>query len=572
MLSHTGTAAADTRPMVKVPTRGAERHASRQWVQKPLLAKLVQLALFLTPIGLGWVTVRLTGAAYVRPDGWIGTGLWIVQAFAVCGVVVHLAARAAERIAPLTALLNLNLVFPDNAPSRFRTALRAGTVRKIASDELVLSSDQQEAAEQAIELVGRLTKHERLTRGHTERVRAYAEVIGAELDLPKEDLEMLRWGVLLHDIGKLTVPAHILSKNGRPTDAEWEILKTHPAAAVEILEPLRDWLGEWIGAASEHHERFDGDGYPNGLAGREISLAGRITAVADAFDVITSKRSYKERISDEAARQELVSCSGGQFDPKVVRAFLQAGVRKPRTLGLFSWILELQSIRSAISYAGSAPAIVASTAVIGLAAVTSGVTPEPPATIAFVETTNTLEASEEPSTTTIGPPASTSVPSSTATTGSPSTTSTTTTPNDQTTTTTTRQPTTTTTATATAEAISTTAQTTTTATSTTTTTVPPAGSWAMNDTGGGNKTANISVRVLSNDILPAEFDYLSLSIAVQSDHGTTTIFYNSGSPALTYVKFRADSGFVGTTSFVYEICDLAGDCATATVTMTIISN
>ncbi len=115
---------------------------------------------------------------------------------------------------------------------------------------------------------------------------------------------------MLHDLGKLNVPSEILNKPGSPDETEWAILQTHPTAAAELLEPLRPWLGDWINAAAEHHERWDGAGYPLGLAGTEISLAGRITAVADAFDVITSRRSYKESMSAETARQELIRCAG----------------------------------------------------------------------------------------------------------------------------------------------------------------------------------------------------------------------------------------------------------------------
>ena len=159
-------------------------------------------------------------------------------------------------------------------------------------------------------LAGALNAHDRMTRGHTERVRAYTLMIGEELHLPKADLDRLHWAGLVHDIGKLEVPPSILNKPGRPDEDEWEILKQHPAAAVRLLEPLRPWLGEWADAASQHHERWDGKGYPFGLAGEQISLSGRIVAVADAFDVMTSVRSYKKAMTPEAARAELLRCAG----------------------------------------------------------------------------------------------------------------------------------------------------------------------------------------------------------------------------------------------------------------------
>ena len=153
------------------------------------------------------------------------------------------------------------------------------------------------------------------------------------------DRDRLQWACLLHDIGKLAVPAHILSKAGRPDDEEWAILKRHPAVGGEIVDSLAPWLGEWGRAASEHHERWDGKGYPRALAGEQISLAGRIVAVADAYDVITSTRSYKKPMSAEAARRELVRCAGTQFDPTVVRAFLNVSLgRRGAHAGMLGWL------------------------------------------------------------------------------------------------------------------------------------------------------------------------------------------------------------------------------------------
>ncbi len=127
------------------------------------------------------------------------------------------------------------------------------------------------------------------------------------------------------------MPEAVLNKDGRPTDEEWEIIRRHPAAATPRLQALTPWLGEWAGAATDHHERYDGKGYPRGLAGQQISRAGRIVAVADAYDVMTAPRSYKPSLPAEQARVERATNSGTQFDPDVVRAFLAVslGRRKP---------------------------------------------------------------------------------------------------------------------------------------------------------------------------------------------------------------------------------------------------
>ena len=130
--------------------------------------------------------------------------------------------------------------------------------------------------------------HDRLTRGHSERVRAYTHMVGEELKITGAALDHLRWSALLHDIGKLLVSAEILNKPGKLTDTEFEAIKQHPQFGRELVQPLVGWLGDSARAVWEHHERWDGQGYPSGLSGTDISLAGRIVAVTDAFDVMTS--------------------------------------------------------------------------------------------------------------------------------------------------------------------------------------------------------------------------------------------------------------------------------------------
>ena len=193
-------------------------------------------------------------------------------------------------------------------------------------------------AQLLLELVAHLDEHDPLTRGHSERVRGYAQSIGRELGLDSRELDLLNWAALLHDIGKLAVPHEILASPRRPTEDEWEILRTHPTSGAELAAPLREWLGTWSAAIEQHHEQWDGTGYPLGLAGSEISLAGRIVAVADVFDVITSARSYKRQSSVVEARKELLRCAGTQFDPAVVRAFLAISVRQSRLAAPLAWL------------------------------------------------------------------------------------------------------------------------------------------------------------------------------------------------------------------------------------------
>ncbi len=195
-------------------------------------------------------------------------------------------------------------------------------------------------------------------------MRAYADLIGEELGLDADSRSKLHWAALLHDVGKLDVPSVILNKTERLTPAEWNIVRRHPAAAELWLEPVKEWLGDWALAASQHHERFDGDGYPNGLRGEEISLAGRIVAVADAFDVMTAARSYKKPYPAAQARAELAKNAGTQFDPRVVRALLAVSLDKLRlVMGPLAWLSGLSGLFSLGGVASGAAAAVSATVV-----------------------------------------------------------------------------------------------------------------------------------------------------------------------------------------------------------------
>ena len=249
-----------------------------------------------------------------------------------------------RRLLPLAALYKVSLLFPDHAPSRFRTAMRTNTVGSLEERIAQARAGGQEAtpveaAEQLLGFVAELNVHDRLTRGHSERVRAYAQMIGQELRLGKRQVDLLNWAALLHDVGKLRVPSEILTSTGRPTDEEWEILRDHPLFGEELVAPLRSWLGEWADAVGDHHEHWDGTGYPRGKTGSEIALAGRIVAVADVYDVITSARSYKPAFSAAEGRDEIARCAGTQFDPRIVRAFLSIGLGRLRlAMGPLSWL------------------------------------------------------------------------------------------------------------------------------------------------------------------------------------------------------------------------------------------
>ena len=374
------------------------------------------MLIFITPAVFAWIAVRGVSPAFYQTDNSLRLPLWIAQALIVSLVVARAFAVIAQKLVPLTSLLSLTLVFPDQAPSRFGTALRAGATKKLKATVHTLPKDEGEAAREAITLITAFNKHDRLTRGHIERVRAYGEMIGTEMGLADEDLNKLRWGLILHDVGKLSVPSEILQKEGRPTKEEWEVLKTHPAMGADFLEPLTNFLGPWIGAANHHHERWDGTGYPNGLSGTDISLAGRICSVADAYDVITSKRSYKNPQPIEFARKELVDNAGTQFDPVIVRAFLQAGIRNTSRAGFLGWLLELPQTLGIASVASVPAATVAgamAATAITLSTIAPSPTTAPPPQIAFEQPAVVVEQPPAETTTTTGPITTLNTPTTT---------------------------------------------------------------------------------------------------------------------------------------------------------------
>lgn len=160
------------------------------------------------------------------------------------------------------------------------------------------------------------------TRGHSERVARYSMEIGRVLNLPTEEIKTLHVGALLHDIGKISIAESIINKNDKLTDSEYETMKTHPSRGASIIEPAR-FLREKVPLIRYHHERYDGKGYPDGLKGTDIPMLARIICVADSYDAMTSKRAYRDTMPRLEARTELIRCSGSQFDPKIVNAFLE---------------------------------------------------------------------------------------------------------------------------------------------------------------------------------------------------------------------------------------------------------
>ncbi len=159
------------------------------------------------------------------------------------------------------------------------------------------------------------------TRGHSDRVSAYSVLIGEKLGLSEDDLKTLRVGGLFHDIGKIGIPDSILLKESKLTDDEYSEIKSHPAIGAHILcnaEVFKDI----IPIVKHHHERYDGRGYPCQLKGEDIPYFARIATIADAFDAMTSKRTYRNSLPIDIVRAEIEKNLGTQFDPKIGKAFL----------------------------------------------------------------------------------------------------------------------------------------------------------------------------------------------------------------------------------------------------------
>lgn len=161
------------------------------------------------------------------------------------------------------------------------------------------------------------------THGHSSRVLLCAEIMGITLGWDLKTMEQLRYAAILHDIGKIGIPEEILNKPGRLTAEEYELVKAHPAMGARILQGIPR-LEEASTAILEHHEHFSGGGYPHGIAGLDISPLAKILSIADAYDAMTSGRPYRPALSIEATYDELQKCAGSQFDPAIVKIFIES--------------------------------------------------------------------------------------------------------------------------------------------------------------------------------------------------------------------------------------------------------
>jgi HD-GYP domain-containing protein (c-di-GMP phosphodiesterase class II) len=246
-------------------------------------------------------------------------------------VIDAVAARAASRFAPvvaecaievLQAGLYESLVDLPALPDRFESA-------KEAIGEIPVARGV-DAVGVTLDVLSRVVDNKHpYTIGHSRRVARYALLIGIAMGREHDALTLLKWAALIHDVGKLSTPTHVLDKPAALTTEEREVMQFHACYTLDIVSAIRDLRVVALAAAS-HHESYDGTGYPLGWAGEEIPLDGRIIAVADAFDAMTSDRAYRSAREIDLACEEIQAKSDTQFDPRVVRA----AVPVLRNLGL----------------------------------------------------------------------------------------------------------------------------------------------------------------------------------------------------------------------------------------------
>ena len=206
--------------------------------------------------------------------------------------------------------------------SGIKSIEQMNTIKKINTE---LQDKSEELEKAYLDTIGILRQtveaKDPYTRGHSDRVSEFSVLIGKKMGLDDETLHTLKIGGLFHDIGKIGIPDSILLKESKLSDEEYSQIKNHPTIGAHMLGDAAVFK-DIIPIVKHHHERFDGRGYPSQLAGENIPFIARIAAVADTFDAMTSKRTYRDALPLSVVKEEIEKCSGTQFDPKIAKVFL----------------------------------------------------------------------------------------------------------------------------------------------------------------------------------------------------------------------------------------------------------
>jgi putative nucleotidyltransferase with HDIG domain len=243
-----------------------------------------------------------------------------------------------DRIVPVTLSCGL-ATYPADSTNRHElmTIADANLYRAKNSEAGVQNTSAEQRANRALRtddtfslfdaLVTSVDNKDRYTRQHSEDVAEYSVWIAEEMNLSEETMRVIRVGALLHDVGKIGVPDEILRKPGRLTDEEFVVMQRHPVLGAMLVGAVPG-MEAILDVVRSHHERWDGKGYPDNLAGEDIPLLGRITAVADAVSAMTTTRPYRKEMDWKVAMDQVKAGSGTQFDPAAASAFLRAAARR----------------------------------------------------------------------------------------------------------------------------------------------------------------------------------------------------------------------------------------------------
>jgi len=207
--------------------------------------------------------------------------------------------------------------------------------QELAKKNILLEQYSQYLEDTAVQIMSSLQaaleEKDEYTAGHTKRVTEYAILLGGWLNLSKEEMLILKRASLLHDIGKLVIDLSCIRKPDKLNIVEWELIKKHPEVGANIIEPFKFMERERI-IIRHHHERFDGNGYPDAIGEKELDILTRIITVADCFDAMTSRRNYRSNLSMTEAVTELRRCSGTQLDPELVEVFSEKMLSEKKSL------------------------------------------------------------------------------------------------------------------------------------------------------------------------------------------------------------------------------------------------
>ena len=209
-------------------------------------------------------------------------------------------------------------------PEELQEAIRNGLNKfDLASSKSLILKDLKELFYKTIHsITSALDAKDPYTHGHSMRVTLYSIILAKELNAPNNQLESIETAGLLHDIGKIAIPESILCKPGKLTDDEFSVMKTHPINSERLIASI-ERLHAVSPGVKHHHERWDGKGYPDHLAGEDIPYSARIIAIADTYDAMTSTRSYRKALDHEVAIAEIEKCAGAQFDPVLAKKFVE---------------------------------------------------------------------------------------------------------------------------------------------------------------------------------------------------------------------------------------------------------